>query len=632
VILVCLGVLAGGGGIAYAAFSATTVNSANTFSAAPDFVAPTLSRSTAAQASGGVAQHIHPGASYHLYGELSDSGNPASGVASVTANLSALSSGETAAAMPFGAFSFGGTGYNRRSAALTANATLSACSYTPTITSTDVAGNSGTENASKVMVDRDLLNAYHVRVDGVAAADTAGLSVANAGDVNGDGRPDALVGAPLANPNSRTDSGSAYVVFGQATPTAIDLAALGTQGYRIDGASADDEAGYVVANAGDVNGDGRPDALVGAPGVDNNGRTYSGTTYVVFGKATTTAIDLAALGTQGYRIDGAGAQDQAGVRAGSAGDVNGDGRPDALVAANATDNNARADSGSAYVVFGKATTTAIDLNALGTQGYRIDGAADDDQAGDAVANAGDVNGDGRPDALVGAPLADNNSRADSGSAYVVFGKATTTAIDLNALGTQGYRIDGAGADDYAGFSAANAGDVNGDGRPDTLVGAYQADNNARADSGSAYVVFGKATTTAIDLAALGTQGYRIDGAGAGHTSGYVVANAGDVNGDGRPDALVGAPLADNNGRTNSGSSYVVFGKTTTVAIDLNALGTQGYRIDGAGAQDQSGAALAGAGDVDGDGRPDILFGGPTADNNSRTDSGSAYTFLSPACS
>jgi hypothetical protein len=548
-------VLAGGGGVTYAAFSATTATSANTFSAAPDFVPPTLSRSIAAKAAGGAAQHIRPGVSYYLYGELSDSGNPASGVASVTANLNAISSGETAASMPFGAFSFAAIGYNRRTAALTADATLSACSYTPTITSTDVAGNSGTDNASKVMVDRDLLNAYHVRVDGVAGADQAGFSVANAGDVNGDGRLDALVGAPLANANGRADSGSAYVVFGQATTTVIDLAALGTQGYRIDGASTGDYAGHSVENAGDVNGDGRPDALVGAPEVDNNGRANSGTAYVVFGKATTAAIDLNALGTQGYRIDGASAGDQTGVRVGSAGDVNSDGRPDALVAANATDDNGRTDSGGVYVVFGKATTTAIDLNALGTQGYRIDGAGAYDQTGDAVANAGDVNGDGRPDALVGAPLTDNNSRADSGSHYVVFGKATTTTIDLNALGTQGYRIDGAGAGDLAGYAVANAGDVNGDGRPDALVGAPRADNNGRTNSGSSYVVFGKTTTTTIDLNAFGTQGYRVDGAAADGESGSALAGAGDVDGDGRPDILFGAPLADNNGRTDSGSAY-----------------------------------------------------------------------------
>jgi predicted ribosomally synthesized peptide with SipW-like signal peptide len=632
VILVCLGVLAGGGGVTYAAFSATTVSSANSFSAAPDWVAPTVSRSTAAQAGGGVAQHIHPGASYHLYGELSDSGNPASGVASVTANLSALSSGQTAAAMPSGAFSFGGIGYSHRSAALTANATLAACSYTPTITSTDGAGNARTEDASKVMVDRDLLSAYHIRIDGFAAADEAGLSVANAGDVNADGRPDVLVGAHLANHNLRTDSGSAYVVFGQATTTTIDLAALGVQGYRIDGAAADDRAGYSVANAGDLNGDGRSDALVGAPGADNNGRSFSGSAYVVFGKTTPPAIDLAALGSQGYRIDGVAADDQTGIRVGSAGDVNGDGRSDAFVVANNADNNARVDSGSVYVVFGKTTTTAIDLAALGSQGYRIDSAGAGDQGGDAVANAGDLNGDGRPDALVGAPLADNNFRADSGSAYVVFGKATTTAIDLAALGSQGYRIDGAAATDYAGYAAANAGDVNGDGLPDALVGAFQSDNNSRTDSGSAYVVFGKTTTTTIDLAALGSQGYRIDGAGAVDITGYAVASAGDVNGDGVPDALVGAPYADYNGRTNAGASYVVFGKTTTTAIDLASLGGQGYRIDGAGAGDQSGGALAGAGDVNGDGRPDLLVGATTADNNGRTDSGSAYTFLSPACS
>ena len=356
-----------GVGVAYAAFVATTSNAGNTFTANPDVVAPTLTRSTAAEtAAGGVAQHVHPGSAYQLYGQPADTGAPASGVATVTADASSLTSGQTSAAMPSGAFSFAGTSYSHRTNTLTADSTLSACSYTPTITATDVAGNAGTSQASKVMVDRDLAN-YHVRIDGVATTDKSGISVANAGDVNGDGLPDALISAYLADANSRANSGSAYVVFGKTTTTTINLSALGTQGYRIDGAAAGEQAGIVAADAGDVNGDGRPDVLVGANRADANTRADSGSAYVVFGKTTTTTIDLNNLGTQGYRIDGAAAGDQFGHSLTDAGDVNGDGRPDALISASAADNNGRASSGSAYVVFGKVTTTSIFLGTLGTR-------------------------------------------------------------------------------------------------------------------------------------------------------------------------------------------------------------------------------------------------------------------------
>ena len=119
------------------------------------------------------------------------------------------------------------------------------------------------------------------------------------------------------------------------------------------------------------------------------------------------------------------------------------------------------------------------------------------------------------------------------------------------------QLDGAAGREFTGFAVAVAGDVNGDGRADVLVGAPSADNNGRTDSGSAYVVFGKASTAPVDLAALGQAGFRIDGAAAGDAAD--VAGAGDVNGDGRPDVLVGAQRADNNGRTNSGSAYVVYG-------------------------------------------------------------------------
>jgi len=443
----------------------------------------------------------------------------------------------------------------------------------------------------------DLLTQANVVLPGVGRGDRAGTSVAGAGDVNGDGRGDVIVGAPRSGNNGRFASGSAYVVFGREEPGEVSLAALGDDGFRIDGAAAVNFAGDSVAGAGDVNGDGRADLLVGAPSADYNARESSGSAYVVFGKASATNVDLAALADQGFRIDGAAADDRAGVSVAGAGDVNGDTRPDLIVGALYAGNNQRGTSGSAYVVFGKASPGNVDLAALGDEGFRIDGAAARDLIGFALAGARDVNGDGYGDVVVGSPVA-SHARQYSGSAYVVFGKASTSTVDLAALGDRGFKIDGA-AGDFAGDSLAGAGDVNGDGRSDLLVGAPLARSNAREYSGSAYVVFGKASPETVDLAALGDQGFRIDGAAAWDQVGESVAGAGDLNGDGRADLVVGAPDASN--------AYVVFGKAPATSVDLAALGDQGFRMRGAG---WAGASVAGAGDVNGDSREDVLVGAP----------------------
>ncbi len=468
----------------------------------------------------------------------------------------------------------------------------------------------------------DLLTQANLRIDGAVASDQAGYAIAPAGDVNGDGRDDVVVGARQSD-NNGTDSGSAYVVFGSASPLDVDLAALGAAGFRIDGAAANDRAGIAVGGAGDVNGDGRDDVVVGADGADNNGRGASGSVYVVFGSASPVDVELGALGSAGFRIDGAAASDQVGSSATGAGDVNGDGRADVVVNARLADNNGRSDSGSAYVVFGSVSPVDVDLAALGSAGFRIDGAITFDQAGFSVAGAGDVNGDGRNDVMVGAPGADNNGRGVSGSAYVVFGSASPVNVDLAALGSAGFRIDGAAATDEAGRSVADAGDMNGDGRDDVVVGARSADNNGRWDSGSAYVVFGSASPVDVDLAALGSAGFRIDGAAAIDVAGTSVAAAGDVNGDGRDDVVVGARQSDIKG-TDSGSAYVVFGSASPVDVDLAALGSSGFRIDGGAGGDLAGWAVAGAGDLNGDGRDDVIVGASQADNNGRNNSGSAY--------
>ncbi|MGE3972838.1 MAG: choice-of-anchor D domain-containing protein, partial [Porticoccaceae bacterium] len=417
------------------------------------------------------------------------------------------------------------------------------------------------------------------RLDGAAAGDGSGRSVSAAGDLNGDGIDDLIVGAYGADPNGVT-SGSSYVVFGKNSPFAATLALgslSGADGFRLDGAAAYDRSGRSVGAAGDINGDGFGDLLVGAFGADPNG-DYSGSSYVVLGKATpfTATLALSSLnGSNGFRLDGVATIDFSGLSVGAAGDINGDGLDDLIVGAPYADPNG-SDSGSSYVLFGKDTpfTANLALSSLnGSDGFRLDGVAAFDYAGRSVSAAGDINGDGIDDLIVGALGADPNG-STSGSSYVVFGKETALLGDFPATlalsslnGSNGYRLDGASAFDRSGRSVSAAGDLNGDGIDDLIVGAFRADPNGNT-SGSSYVAFGRDTATqgdfpaTLELSSLnGPSGFRLDGAVAFDYSGFSVSAAGDINGDGIDDLIVGAYRADPNGDA-SGSSYVVFGRVT----------------------------------------------------------------------
>ncbi|MXS77520.1 hypothetical protein ABF87_05995 [Nitrosomonas sp. JL21] len=400
-----------------------------------------------------------------------------------------------------------------------------------------------------------------------------GNVVSNAGDVNGDGFDDVIVGAWQAS-RSYT-SGASFVVFGKASgfSASMNLSNLdGNNGFRLDGvASYEGLYGYLgfsVSTAGDVNGDGFDDLIVGAPGMDPNGSS-SGSSYVVFGKSSgfDASIEVSSLdGTNGFRLDGIAAQDNSGISVSGAGDVNGDGFDDVIVGAHGADPRG-SYSGSSYVVFGKETgfNASMNLSSLdGKNGFRLDGEAIDDFLGRSVSTAGDVNGDGFGDVIIGATGADKQGDF-SGSSYVVFGKASgfNDKINLSSLdGTNGFRLDGETEDDFLGSSVSTAGDVNGDGFDDLIVGAWGADPNG-GKSGSSYVVFGRASAfnALIDLSSLERgYGFRIDGETADDYSGDSVSTAGDVNGDGFDDLIVGAFRADSNGY-GSGSSYIIFGRS-----------------------------------------------------------------------
>jgi hypothetical protein len=429
------------------------------------------------------------------------------------------------------------------------------------------------------LADLDGTNGF--RLDGIEAGDRSGISVAGAGDVNGDGSADLIVAAPTAGGvryGENYNAGESYVVFGRAGGFApsLDLADLdGTNGFRLDGIDAYDAAGVSISTAGDVNGDGFGDLVVGAPGADPGGTSGAGESYVVFGKpgGFAPSLKLAALdGTNGFRLDGIDEGNVSGASVSTAGDVNGDGFDDLIIGARYVRVTPYdLGTGESYVVFGKSSGFApsLELAALdGTNGFRLKGIDLDDRSGVSVSTAGDVNGDGFDDWVIGAVFADPGGVDAAGESYVVFGKSGGFApsLDLADLdGTNGFRLDGIDEGDLSGWSVSRAGDVNGDGFDDIVIGAQDTDSEV----GESYIVFGKSGGFApsLDLADLdGANGFRLDGIDEGDHSSFSVAGAGDVDGDGFADLIIGAPFADTGGDESAGESYVVFGGNFTGAV------------------------------------------------------------------
>lgn len=426
--------------------------------------------------------------------------------------------------------------------------------FTPTMNLSSLNGNNG------------------FRLDGIAIGDYTGDSVSAAGDINGDGIDDLIIGTFRADLNG-ANSGSSYIIFGQSTAflATMSLSSLdGNNGFRVDGVAVSDYSGDSVSAAGDINNDGIDDLIIGASRADPNpGVEGSGSSYVIFGSSTVafaSTMNLSSLnGTNGFRLDGGNVtREQSGASVSAAGDVNGDGIDDLIIGAEGT-NLLGSYTGSAYVVFGRGTAFAatIGLTGLdGNTGFRLDGVTAFERTGFSVSAAGDINGDGIDDLIVGAPYA-NLPVSNAGNSYVVFGQSTafTPVLSLSSLdGSNGFRLDGVVAEDFAGYSVSGAGDINGDNFSDLIIGARGADTNGD-QSGSSYVVFGRSTafTATMSLSSLdGSNGFRLDGGTSGIRSGTVVNAAGDVNKDGIDDLIIGANKANQN-VNNSGSSYVVFG-------------------------------------------------------------------------
>jgi hypothetical protein len=412
---------------------------------------------------------------------------------------------------------------------------------------------------------------------GYVADDFFGYSVANAGDVNGDGFDDLIVGAPQ-NDAVAPDAGRAYIYFGGSiVNSGVDVI--------LSGAATGDKFGWAVSGAGDLNSDGYDDVIVGAPFNDNGG-TDAGRAYIYFGGSPmNNSVDVT--------LTGSNAQDNFGLSVSAAGDVNANGFADVIVGAPGSDGGGT-NAGRAQIYFGgNPMNNSVDVT--------LNGLTAQDNFGTSVSYAGDVNGDGFSDVICGAP---NNDAAgtNAGRAYVYLGSnPMNTTADLT--------VTGAAANDIFGYSVSGNGDVNGDGYSDVVSGAPLNDAGG-SYSGSVYVYFGGATLdNTVDVTLAGMTGEYF---------GHSVSIQGDLNGDGYSDILAGAP---NNGAvfTDAGRTYVYYGGSSVDNI-------RDVMFSGENSLDNLGFKVAFAGDVNGDGYTDILAGAPF-NNAGGTASGKVYLYM-----
>ena len=400
------------------------------------------------------------------------------------------------------------------------------------------------------------------RFDGCRVGQTLGGTVIGAGDLDGDGVSEIAAGAPQDD----FVTGSASVYSGATGATDLELHPIEIRGLF----------GGSLASIGDIDGDGVPDLIVGAP-FTTRPEAYGVGSVLVFSGATGNLL-YNFLGTEGGTYMG---WSVAGL-----GDLDGDGIPEIAI-------------GTPYASVGGnigVGNVAVRSGATGEVIYLFEGQSVGDFLGWSVAGIGDLDGDGVSDVLLGAPNASPSGLAQAGIVEVRSG----------GTGELLYRIDGAESAGYFGKTLASVGDVDGDGIDDFVVGAPGASPGGRSQAGSAFLFSG----------VNGRLLYRFDGSAAFDEFGASVAGGGDFDGDGTGDIAIGSPSASPGGRVAAGTAFVFSGQTQQILL----------RMDGESRGDSLGRSVAIVGDLRGEGRAAVALGAPYGSPNGIDGAGSVYVW------